>query len=36
VDALGSGLTFDASSPDLVMPNHSAAIFVPQSSGCVH
>jgi len=36
VDALGSGLTFDASSPDFVMPNHSTAIFVPQSSGCVH
>jgi len=34
IDALGSGLQFDASSPTFVMQPHTAAIFVPQSSAC--
>jgi glycosidase len=33
-DALGSGLGFDASSPTVVMPAHSVAVFVPAASAC--
>ncbi len=34
IDALGSGLQFDASSPSFTMTSHTAAIFVPASSAC--
>jgi glycosidase len=34
VDALGSGVGFDASSPVVTMPPHTAAVFVPASSAC--
>jgi glycosidase len=34
VDALGSGLQFDASSPTITMPQHASAIFVPAASAC--
>lgn len=34
VDALGSGLAFDAASPTVLMPGHSAAVFVPAASAC--
>lgn len=34
VDALGSGLGFDASQPTFTMPAHSVAVFVPSSSQC--
>ncbi len=34
VDALGSGIAFDASSPTITMPTHAVAIFVPASSAC--
>ncbi len=33
-DALGSGLSFDASSPTITLPSHSVAIFVPAGSAC--
>ncbi|HEY1955855.1 MAG TPA: alpha-amylase family glycosyl hydrolase [Polyangiaceae bacterium] len=35
VDALGSVLSFDASSATITMPGHSVAIFVPQTSACL-
>jgi glycosidase len=34
VDALGSGLSFDAASPTVTLPTHAAAIFVPKGSPC--
>jgi glycosidase len=33
-DALGSGLSFDASSPTFTLPSHSVAVFVPPTSTC--
>jgi glycosidase len=33
-DALGSGITFDASQPTFTLPSHSVAVFVPAASAC--
>ena len=33
-DALGSGLSFDASQPTFTLPSHSVAVFVPSASTC--
>ncbi|HEY2365362.1 MAG TPA: alpha-amylase family glycosyl hydrolase [Polyangiaceae bacterium] len=33
-DALGSGVTFDASQPTFTLPSHSVAVFVPAASTC--